>query len=176
MILEKVVTSKLDALDENFVVSIGSVFSAVVALCVLLYLHSLATEFGDTPQIFPLIVIRIGIVIAALLVIKEVVTRFVKPDIFESDDDESKKHLTGEASQFSISTRLSRLATIGAVIVAFFLLSNINVLLAILVCYPAAVYVLGARDIKHILLSTAVVLAFVYFVFIVLIQMPLDLF
>jgi len=171
----KAFLSKLDSLDEDRIISVGSVLSAVVALGALLYLYTLAVDFGDTPSIFPVIVIRIGIAIAALLVLKELITQFVKPGIFERDD-ESKKHLTGEKSQFSASTRLSRLVIIGATIVAFFVLSNVNVLVAILVCYPASVYLLGVRDIKQILLGTAVVLTFVYLVFIVLIQMPLDLF
>lgn len=161
---------------ERRIIDIGSVASALFLLGALVYLHSLAMEFGDTPRIFPLIVIRAGIVIAALLVFKEVVTRFVKPDLFEPEDDEVTKHLTGERSQFSIPVRAKRLSVVALLVIGFFTVATVNVLLAIAVCYPATLYLLGTRDSKQIVVSSLLLLVFVYLVFVLFIQMPLDLF
>ena len=161
---------------ERRVLSFGSIISAFVVLGGLLYLHAVAMDIGTTPRIFPLIVIRIGIVIAALLVLKELVTRVIMPNLLVPTEDEVTKHLTGEQSQFSIPVRAYRLLVVAAMIAAFFLLANVSVLVSILVCYPATVYALGVRDVKRIVLSTVVVVTFVFVVFVVIIQMPFDLF
>lgn len=168
---------KLDETElERRIIDVSSVASALFLFATLVYLHTLAVDFGETPRIFPLIIVRAGIVIAALLVFKEVITRFVKPGLFEADDDEVIKHLTGEKSQFPIPVRVKRLLVIGLLLVAFFGIATVNVLLSIAICYPATLYLLGLTDIRRITVGSVVLLAFVYLVFVLFIQMPLDLF
>lgn len=161
---------------ETRILDIGSLVSAVVVFVTLLYLYTLTSEFGDTPGIFPATIISVGILVSATLVVKELVTRFIYPGVFTERQDEVTKHLTGSKSQFPVRTRVTRLASIGVVVVSFFVLATVNVLLALAICYPASIYLLGMKDRKTILLSTAALLAFVYVVFVLLVQMPLDLF
>ncbi|WP_144902123.1 hypothetical protein [Halobellus captivus] len=154
----------------------GSVVSAIVSLGVLLYLRELSMAFSRTPRIFPSVVIHIGIVAAAGLVIKEVSTRLLKPDLLASTDDEVMKHLTGAASSFTLPERIKRLAMMGLWTAVFFALGSFNILLAVIPCYIGAAYSLGVRDRKTLLLSTVTLFAFVYVVFGILIRIPLRLF
>lgn len=161
---------------ERWVLDIAALAAAIVIFASLAYLYVITQEISPTPRLFPSIIIAVGLPVAALLVVKEAVTRFIKPDLFVSEPDEVLKHLTGERSRFSIKVRLVRLAVIGTMIVLFFGLAVVNVLVSIVVCYPLALLMLGERDPKRIGLSSLALIAFVFFVFILLIDMPLDLF
>jgi len=97
---------------EAFLRDAGSILSAVAALAALVYMHGLATEFSETPRLFPLVTIRVGIPLAAALVVKEVLTRVWKPDLLAGADDEVMKHLIGEDSQFTLRKRAERLAAL----------------------------------------------------------------
>ncbi|MGQ4556144.1 hypothetical protein [Halobellus sp. GM3] len=108
--------------------------------------------------------------------IKEVVTTFYRPDLFGDVDDKVTEHLKGAESRFSVGERAKRLAITGVVTVGFFAIATLNVLAAVVVIYPAAVYALGVRDRRAIATSTALLVGFVYLVFVVIIEMPLDLF
>ncbi|QCC48460.1 hypothetical protein DV707_12735 [Halobellus limi] len=154
----------------------GSVLSAALALGVLLYLRELSTAFSRTPRIFPSVVIHIGIVAAVGLVVKEVITRLVKPDLLASTDDEVMRHLIGSASAFPLPVRVKRLVMMGLWTAVFFAFGTFNVLLAVVFCYVGAAYSLGVRDPKRLGLSTVTLFAFVYVVFGILIRIPLRLF
>jgi hypothetical protein len=161
---------------EAFLIDAGSILSAVVALAVLVYVHGIAVEFSETPRLFPLVVIRAGIVLAAALLVKELVTRVWKPDLLADADDEVTKHLVGADSQFTIGKRVERLAALGAGTVLFFLVASLNLLLGIVVGYPFLIYALGVRDPKAVVVSTLVLFGFVYLVFVQIIGLPVDLF
>lgn len=154
----------------------GSVLSAVLTLGGLLYLRELSGAFGRTPRIFPSVVIHIGIVAALGLVVKEVSTRLVKPNLLTATDDEVMRHLTGSVSAFTLPVRVKRLAIMGLWTFLFFTLGTVNVLLAVIPCYAGAAYSLGVRDRKTLVLSTSALFAFVYVVFGLLIRVPLRLF
>lgn len=154
----------------------GSVISAVLGLGILLYLRELSAAFSRTPRIFPSVVIHIGIVAAVGLVVKEVSTRLVKPDLLAATDDEVMEHLTGSTSTFTLSVRIKRLTIMGLWTALFFVLGTVNVLLAVVICYAGAAYSLGIRDRKTLILSTAALFTFAYVVFGLLIRIPLQLF
>ena len=161
---------------EALLVDAGSILTAVAALATLVYMHGIATEFSQTPRLFPLAVIRIGIPIAAALVVKEVLTRVWMPDLIADGDDEVMEHLRGGDSQFPIPTRIRRLAVLGAGTVVFFVVAGLNLLLGIVVSYPLLLYALGIRDPKTVLGSTLLLFAFVYLIFVQIIGLPVDVF
>lgn len=154
----------------------GSSLSAVLALVAFAYLYTVAQTFSRTPRIFPTVVITLGLVAAVALFVKEVVVRFVKPDLFTGGDDAVMEHLTGAESLFELPERLQRLGIIGAWTTVFFLVATVNVLAALIVSYVGAAYSLGIRDKKTLAASTLTLFLFVYVVFVLLIRMPLDLF
>lgn len=161
---------------EAFLVDVGSILTAIAAFVALVYMHGIATEFSETPRLFPLAVIRIGIPIAAALVVKEVLTRIWKPDLLAAADDEVMEHLRGAESQFPITKRIQRLAVLGAGTVVFFAVASLNLLLGIVVSYPLLLYALGIRDPKTVLGSTLLLFAFVYLIFVQIIGLPVDIF
>lgn len=154
----------------------GSFLSAVLALASFVYLYDVASGFSQTPRIFPMVVIQIGLVAAAALVIKEAISRFLKPDLFGAADDRILEHLTGSGSIYALPDRVKRLGIVGVWTVCFFLIATVNVLVALVVSYAGAAYSLGIRDKKTLVTSTAALFLFVYVVFVLLIRMPLDLF
>lgn len=161
---------------ETFVKGWTSVFVAVLSLGVLLYLHTITAEFSKSPRIFPRFTIQIGIVIAVVLVIKEVFVLAWESDRFEAENASVLVHLTGEGSEFSLDHRVFRLASLGVWTVAFFKIAQINVLFAIALCYPLITYALGIRNRKLIATATVTLFLFVFVAFILILQMPLDTF
>jgi len=162
--------------SEAFLVDAGSIFSAIAALAALVYMHGIAMEFSETPRLFPLVIIRVGIPLAAALVVKELLTRLWKPDLLAGADDEVMKHLVGGDSQFTITKRVERLATLGAGTVLFFLVASLNLLLGIVVSYPFLLYALGVRDPKTLVTSTLLLFGFVYLIFVQIIGLPVGIF
>ena len=161
---------------EAFLVDAGSILSAVAALAGLVYMHGMATGFSQTPRLFPLVVIRAGIALAAALVLKELIVRVWKPDLIATSDDEVMKHLVGADSQFTIKKRIERLAALGAGTVLFFIVASLNLLLGIVVAYPFLLYALGVRDPKTVVGSTLLLFGFVYLIFVQIIGLPVDVF
>jgi hypothetical protein len=161
---------------EALLVDAGSILTAVAALAALVYMHGIAMEFSKTPRLFPLAVIRIGIPIAAALVVKEILTRIWLPDLFADSDDEVMEHLRGGDSQFPITTRIKRLAILGAGTVVFFVVASLNLLLGIVVSHPLLLYALGIRDPKTVAGSMLLLFAFVYLIFVQIIGLPVDIF
>lgn len=154
----------------------GSVLSALLAFAAFIHLYTVASEFSKTPRIFPMVVILVGLVSAAALLIKEVIVRFLKPDLLTATDDAVMEHLSGAGSIYALPDRLKRLAIAGAWTAVFFLIATVNVLVALIVSYLGAAYSLGIRDKKTLAVSTATLFLFVFIVFVLLIRMPLDLF
>jgi hypothetical protein len=161
---------------EAFLVDAGSILSAIAALAALVYMHEIATGFSETPRLFPLVILRVGIPLAAALVLKELLTRVWKPDLLADADDEVMKHLVGADSQFTIRKRLERLAALGAGTVLFFVVASLNLLLGLLVSYPFLLYALGIRDPKTVAGSTLLLFGFVYLIFVQIIGLPVDIF
>lgn len=168
-------TSENESIEERLF-RVGSVLSAVLALAAFVYLYTVAETFSRTPRIFPMVVIQLGLVAAVALVVKEVVVRFVKPDLFDEGDDAVMEHLTGAGSLYALPDRVKRLGIVGAWTVVFFLVATVNVLAALVVSYVGAAYSLGIRDKRTLAASTITLFLFVYVVFVLLIRMPLDLF
>lgn len=161
---------------EASLVDAGSILSSVAALAALLYMHEIATEFSATPRLFPLAVIRIGIPIAAALVVKELLTRIWMPDLLADADDEVMEHLRGADSQFPIKKRIKRLTVLGAGTVVFFLVASLNLLLGLVVSHPLLLYALGIRDPKKLIGSMLLLFGFVYLIFVQIIGLPVDIF
>jgi len=161
---------------EAFLVDAGSILSAVAALAALVYMHEIAVGFSETPRLFPLAIIRLAIPLAAALVVKELLTRIWKPDLLAGADDEVMKHLVGGDSQFTIRKRAERLAVLGAGTVLFFLVASLHLLLGIVVSYPFLLYALGVRDPKTVVGSTLLLFGFVYLIFVLVIDLPVDIF
>jgi hypothetical protein len=161
---------------EAFLIDAGSILASIAALAMLVYMHGMATALPETPRLFPLAIIRAGIVLAAALVVKELITRAWKPDLLTDADDEVMKHLVGAESQFTIKKRIKRLAALGTGTVLFFFAASLNLLLGIVVSYPVLLYLLGVRDVKTLVGSTLVLFGFVYIIFVQVIGLPVDVF
>jgi len=139
------------------------------------YLHTLANDYSRTVRMFPLVVVRFAIIFLVLLLLKEtVVPRFV-PELATADTDRME-YLRGSKSQFSIPTRIKRLILLAFFTALFFILGNINFLAGFVVCYVGMIVSLGIRNPKMIVGTTAAITIFVYFVFIIILEVPLGVF
>jgi hypothetical protein len=161
---------------ETRMFKLGSVVSAALATVVLGYLLAVSLQLGSTSRQFPVVVLTLGLGASTALLGKEILVQYWKPNLLASSNSKVMENLTGSQSQFSLPVRLKRLLIMGGWTGVFLLIASVDLLTATGVAYAGATYSLGVRDKKRIVGGTLLLLAFIYVIFILVIQMPIDMF
>jgi len=146
-------------------------------ICVLFFtwFYEVGRGFGGRASQFPSIVFQIGIATGVLLLVTQtLIARFFPQFLLGGSD--ITEYLKGGESRFSYGERMIRFVVFISSVIVFFIIARWNMVFAIAVVYPGTVYLLGVRDIKTIVAATITLVGFVYVVFVVALDIPLEVF
>ncbi|MFC7216098.1 tripartite tricarboxylate transporter TctB family protein [Saliphagus sp. GCM10025334] len=163
-------------LDKRELERYASLFAVVVFLGLFAYLHSLAVDYPRRGGQFPVLVLRAGIFFCIAYLVYQTIVLQLYPSLKRDENGGMGEYLKGSKSQFDVAIRFKRGIILLTGIIAFYAIGTVNLVLAVFVCYTAIMLALGKRDPKLVIGSAGGLSIFVYLVFVIILDVPLEVF
>lgn len=148
---------------------IGSLLLAYSFTVLFLLLHFEAVDYRGVASSFPVISLRVGILLSVIISITETLSYFKD----ENNVETGNKYLRGTTNNYGSIEQTKRVCVTTLGIGIFLLIWHFDLILALATSYIFILYLLGVESIRKIAIATGSLLIFIFVVFILALGVPI---